>query len=92
MIEVAVQPKVDAGSEENEAKPDGDADVEPSVTKVFDQAFYDMVREAWGNALTGANPPFTGKLEDPCYLKIVQAMRDFKPESYPEEEEKPAAE
>ena len=70
MIEQTEQPKVDTNSEQNEAKPE-DGEAEPVVTKVFCPDTYDMIREAWGSALTGTNPPFTGKLEDPCYLKIV---------------------
>ena len=50
--------------------------------KVFNQDQYDAVINAWRAALNvdAATPPFTGDLENPVYLSILQAVRDFKPE------------
>jgi hypothetical protein len=33
--------------------------------------------------LTSGNPPFAGDVENPLYLKIVQGLRDFKPDMFP---------
>ena len=50
--------------------------------KVFSQEQYDGVINAWRGALAvdAATPPFTGDLENPVYLNILQTIRDFKPE------------
>ena len=49
----------------------------------FNQEIYDTISNAWNMALTQATAPFTGDLENPTYLKIIQCMRDFKPEMFP---------
>ena len=60
----------------------------PKITKSFNQEMYDQISNAWNKALSpeATAPPFQGDLENPTYLRIIQGLRDFKPENYPEEE------
>ena len=46
-------------------------------------------------AKEGATPPFAGNLEDPLYTAILDGLRAFNPEDFPEppaEEEQASAE
>ena len=54
---------------------------------VFNQELYDQVSNAWGQSLSAeaATPVYAGNLEDATYLKMLQTMRDFKPDQYVEE-------
>ena len=60
---------------------------EAPVSRSFNQDAYNQISDAWEKAIKGGNPPFAGDLENPCYLRMLQAMRDFKPENYPAPEE-----
>jgi hypothetical protein len=59
---------------------------EKSVIRTFNQDVYNQISDSWEKAVKGAGPPFAGDLENPVYLRIIQAMRDFKPENFPNDE------
>lgn len=80
------------GKAEEEEEPAEGEEASPKVIKCFNQELYDQVSSAWNKALSpeATAPPFQGDLENPTYLRIIQGMRDFKPENFPEEEPKGA--
>ena len=79
--------QVEGKAEEAEGEAAEGEEGSPQVTKCFNQEMYDQISNAWNKALSpeASAPPFQGDLENPTYLRIIQGLRDFKPENYPEE-------
>ena len=52
----------------------------------MDYEVYEKMKEVLTRALTSAPPPFQGDLDNPVYLKIIETIRSFKADNYPEPE------
>jgi hypothetical protein len=60
-------------------RPEGEENGGDQVETVlqFNPEMYQKIQNAWTQALTTAQPPFQGDLENPVYLKIVNGLRSF---------------
>ena len=54
--------------------------------KVFSEEKYERISDVFETALAkeGATPPFSGNLEDPVYTGILDGLREFKTEEFPD--------